>query len=528
MRCFCWRSRWPPASGRSPGSPDGAESNAPTPQLDGVLRSALQEYTGELAGADRRATSVAARRDVQLALLHGNRARLARIAKSLPSVTLVPRRGAAFGATHGPAARRSVDVIVGKQRVGRVIAAVPFNGALLRRLTLAAGVPAGDRLVFRTDLPATVTLGETRYHASGARLQGRVALVALAPSAGVEGAGNRLRNRVLLAGLITLGCLFLLVWFFAPVIAQGRLGRRQRDQADRVLRHLGEGVLLVDGAGIVRLWNPSAEAITGLDAADLQGRPADEVIPGWAELRERIPVGDRASAATVPFGGLWLSISGTRFSDGAVYAFRDLTEERRLEQMRSDFVATVSHELRTPLASIHGAAVTMSSRGPQLGPALHERLLAIVVEQSERLSELVEQILLAAQLDSGGLRIERERFDAAVLARKVIASSRPRIPTGLTVSLATSDEIPPALGDAERARFVLGNLLDNAIKYSPDGGRIDVTVARENGHLQVHRPGSGPRHPGGRAGADLREVLPPRRGDESRRRRQRPRAVHLP
>jgi two-component system, OmpR family, phosphate regulon sensor histidine kinase PhoR len=453
-------------------------------QLDGVLRSALQEYTGELAGADRRATSVAARRDVQLALLRGNRDRLARIAKSLPRVTLVPRHGAALGATHGPAARRSVDVIVGRQRVGRVIAAVPFNGALLRRLTLAAGVPEGDRLVFRTDLPATVTLGEMRYHASGARLQGHVALVALAPSAGVEGAGNRLRNRVLLAGLITLGCLFLLVWFFAPVIAQGRLARRQRDQADRVLRHLGEGVLLVDGAGIVRLWNPSAEAITGLDAADLQGRPADEVIPGWAELRERIPVGDRASAATVPFGGLWLSISGTRFSDGAVYAFRDLTEERRLEQMRSDFVATVSHELRTPLASIHGAAVTMSSRGPELGPALHQRLLAIVVEQSERLSELVEQILLAAQLDSGGLRIERERFDAAVLARKVIASSRPRIPTGLTVSLATSDEIPAALGDAERARFVLGNLLDNAIKYSPDGGRIDVTVARASGHLR--------------------------------------------
>ena len=181
--------------------------------------------------------------------------------------------------------------------------------------------------------------------------------------------------------------------------------------------------MLVDGAGIVRLWNPSAEAITGLEPPSLQGRPADEVIPGWVELRERIPVGDRASAATVPLGGLWLSISGARFTDGVVYAFRDLTEERRLEQMRSDFVATVSHELRTPLASIHGAAVTMSSRGPQLGPSSHERLLAIVVEQSERLSELVEQILLAAQLDSGGLRLERERFDAAVLARKVIASS---------------------------------------------------------------------------------------------------------
>ena len=215
---------------------------------------------------------------------------------SLPRVTLVPRRGAAFGATHGPAARRSVDVVVGKQRVGRVIAAVPFDAALLRRLTLAAGVPAGDRLVFRTDLPTTVTLGETRYHASGARLQGRVALVALAPSAGVEGAGNRLRDRVLLTGLITLGCLFLLVWFIAPVIAQGRLGRRQRDQAaprpapsrrGRPARRRGR-----DRAA--RGTRPPRRS-RGSHAADLQGRPADEAIPGWAELREHIPVGgDRA------------------------------------------------------------------------------------------------------------------------------------------------------------------------------------------------------------------------------------------
>jgi signal transduction histidine kinase len=453
-------------------------------QLDAVLRGALQEYAGEVADAGTRATRVAARRDVQLALLDGDRARLARIVKTLPKVTLVPRQGRALGAELRAGARRSVDVVVGKQRVGRVVASVPFDQALLRRLAAAAKLPAGNRLVFRTGLPTSVTLGETRYRASGARLQGRTTLVALAPSSGVEGAGNRLRDRVLLTGLITLGCLFLLVWFIAPLIAQGRLARRQRDQAARVLRHLGEGLLLVDGAGIVRLWNPSAEAITGLAAADLQDRPVAEAIPGWADLREQIPVGDRASAATVPFGELWLSISGTRFSDGVVYAFRDLTEERRLEHMRSDFVATVSHELRTPLASIHGAAVTMASRGPQLGPALNQRLLAIVVEQSERLSELVEQILLAAQLDSGGLRIERERFDGAVLARKVIASSRPRIPTGLTVSLETPDEIPPALGDAERARLVLGNLLDNAIKYSPDGGRIDVTLARENGHLR--------------------------------------------
>jgi two-component system, OmpR family, phosphate regulon sensor histidine kinase PhoR len=470
-----------------------AEDRADT-QLSTLLRSALQEYASTLDLAQSRATATAARRDVQVALARADRVTLSRAARAAGVRFELPGRRS-VGRIRAPAGLRSVEVVVGGRRVGRVIAGVTLDHALIGRLAREIQLPAGDRLVLRKGSPTprarTVRLDGSRYRATSARLIGgkrETSLLVLAPASRIEGSAARARNRVLLAGAVTLGGLALFVYAFAPVIARGRLVRQQRDQAARVLSHLGEGVLLVDDDGVIRLWNQSAEAITGLPADSVQGRPVVEAIPDWPGIEDRIAVGDeRAHARALPIevGGrqLWLSFSGVRFSEGRVYAFRDLTEERRLEQMRSDFVATVSHELRTPLASIHGAVLTLAKRGDELEPALRDRLLAIVRDQSERLSELVEQILLAAQLDSGGLQFVVERFDAEGLARGVIETSLPRIPPGVTVELAGS-AAQSVVGDLGKTRRILSNLLDNAVKYSPDGGRIDVIIAPEANRLR--------------------------------------------
>ena len=161
--------------------------------------------------------------------------------------------------------------------------------------------------------------------------------------------------------------------------------------------------------------------------------------------------------------------------EDTVYAFRDATHERRLENLRSQFVATISHELRTPLASLHGAALTL--REHDLPAQTQDDLLAMIAEQSNRLARLVEEILVAGQLDSGSLSVVADSFDPEGLVRDVVAAARARAGEETTIDVSLPAVLPKVHGDEERTRQVLLNLVDNAIKYSPSGGRIDVTVA---------------------------------------------------
>jgi signal transduction histidine kinase len=156
----------------------------------------------------------------------------------------------------------------------------------------------------------------------------------------------------------------------------------RRADAARVLAYIGDGVFLLDADGIVRLWNRAAETITGLTASQVVGRRVAEALPGWAAIADRVPIAAAPGAGTaaetlpleLPTQELWLSISGVGFLEGTVFAFRDLTEERAIERLKSDFVSTVSHELRTPLAAIYGAALRPhAGRAPAREPPRRRR-----------------------------------------------------------------------------------------------------------------------------------------------------------
>src|SRR5581483_6144811 len=284
--------------------------------------------------------------------------------------------------------------------------------------------------------------------------------------------------RVMGLGFALVAALLAMAYSVAPSIARSRVSRQEREQAERVLAHVGDGVFLVDRDGVIRLWNPAAEAITGLRSDAISNRPAEETIPGWATIAERVPVArrpgdadDASSPETVPIEvdgrEVWLSIVGVTLGDGIVYAFRDVTRERRLEELRSQFVATISHELRTPLASLHGAALTLLDRERALSAETRRQLLDMIAVQSKRLAELVEEILLTGQLDSGSLRVVTEPFDPEELVWSAAAAARLRVGDDTTIVVSAPAVLPKVAGDPGRTRQVLTNLLDNAIKYSP-------------------------------------------------------------
>jgi two-component system phosphate regulon sensor histidine kinase PhoR len=480
-------------------------------QLQGALRRASSDYRRVLAGAGEQARTLASSHRVQRAFESRDRRQLSRMSR--PNVRFVLGRSSPTAASGGVPSR-SIRIVVGGRPVGTVVVRVPFDHALLARLERTSLLRNDRQLAFargrslllpsarRASLPSGLPLG----HAAQVRVAGEryvalstvltreapsTRLVALAPASEILAGAPATRWPWLLAGLGALAAVALAAYSLAPLLGRNRLAREERERAALVLSHLGEGVFLVDSSGVIRLWNAAAESITGLTAEAVCGLRAETVLPDWRSLADRIPTCEpeaRSRPETMPFEilgrQLWLSIAGVEFGDGTVYAFRDATSEQRLEAIRAEFVATVSHELRTPLAALHGAALTLTRRGQQLPTETREKLLAMIAAQSNRLASLVEDILLAGQLDAGSLRVEREPFDAAAVTRAAVSEARQRAAMRAMLRVSASDDLPRVLGDEGRTHQILANLIDNAVKYSPAGSRIDVEVQREDSQIR--------------------------------------------
>lgn len=255
---------------------------------------------------------------------------------------------------------------------------------------------------------------------------------------------------------------------------------RQRDLLGAILESMAEGVLVTDARGQVVLANRALREMFLL-GGEVAGREPIEVVRN-ADLHELFTAAVRSGEPT----SRELSIEGVRPrrvmarvapveqpGAGAVAVLSDVTELRRLETVRRDFVANVSHELRTPVAAIRGAAETLLLGGAQRPETAHE-FATMIDRHAERLHRLVEDLLELSRIEARELRIDLAPLDLraeAERARELLAIAAQARRTTVRVSVAEAVEV---LADRGALEHVLTNLLENAIKYSPEGSTVTV------------------------------------------------------
>jgi two-component system phosphate regulon sensor histidine kinase PhoR len=282
---------------------------------------------------------------------------------------------------------------------------------------------------------------------------------------------------------------------------RSRLREVSEDEAQlgAVLEAMVEGVLVVDARGTILLANSRLRELFDIHG-EIAGRPLLEGVRN-ADLDTILAESaatDETVARSIALPGpnhRTLQVLAARFPSegertGTVTVLHDTTELMRLEEVRRDFVANASHELRTPLAAIRGFAETLLESAA-LSPEDQKNYLEVIHRHAQRLSSLVEDLLELSTIESRTLRLEIAPVDVASTAENLITDSRLRIDERqITASLRSAGR-PLALADVRALDQVLGNLLDNALKYTEPGGTIEVAVEERLGRVRVSVADSG-------------------------------------
>ncbi len=271
--------------------------------------------------------------------------------------------------------------------------------------------------------------------------------------------------------------------------ASGRLARGERQLRSTsqtqatVLEGMTESVIAVDRGERVLFANASAGRLLGFRPETVEGLPLLEAVRSH-ELRDVVQRALRSkrlsscelawrSGSQRTFDVLATPLPGDP-SPGVVLVLRDVSEVRRLERMRQQFVANVSHELKTPLSSIKAYTETLLG-GARNDPVHCERFLNRIDEQAGRLQDLILDMLSLARIESGQLALELADVSVAHVVRRCIADYEPHaVGRELVLENLVDDPTIRVHADEEALRQILSNLIDNAVKYTPAGGRVSI------------------------------------------------------
>ncbi|MGE0544828.1 MAG: ATP-binding protein [Dehalococcoidia bacterium] len=259
--------------------------------------------------------------------------------------------------------------------------------------------------------------------------------------------------------------------------------RDERDVLNAVLEATDEGILLTDADGTTRIMNARWQELTGgdgLHAARTLARSGGgsgsfaDAWRDWLSEPERVARADFERFEPYVRFRCYSAPVRTPNGPGRIFTLRDVTRESEAERMRTALVSTVSHELRSPLTAIKGYVDSLLDGGPW-DEATEREFLDIIAASAEKLAVLVDNLLDAAKLEAGVLRMEMEPVRVERIAQQVLEHRRRLVPSH-ELRLEVDDNLPLAEADPVRLEQILVNLVDNAIKYSPAGGPVTVRI----------------------------------------------------
>ncbi len=274
--------------------------------------------------------------------------------------------------------------------------------------------------------------------------------------------------------------------------------RRQKDRLRTILDAMAEAVMVTDADGYIGLTN---EVLTELVGFDPEGKTATEAIrhPDLRQAIEDAQLGvPRQLEISMDAGPgrsgrvLHASVSPLRRQRGVVTVFHDVTAERAAERVRRDFVANAGHELRTPLTAIRGFAETLREGGLD-DPESAKDFIEVILRHTKRLEALVDDLADLSRFESDELELELGPVSAEALVHEVTRGLEAQTKSKrLTVTCSGLEQAPPVIAEQRALEQILVNLVDNAIKYTPEGGEVRIDATSEDGNLVLEVANSGP------------------------------------